>query len=316
MAIARSILASSPPPGDPRLITLYRSAMLELAARAEEHLIRNAAKISAESYRRRLLIREIEQILMQIDEGAAYWIAENIPEAYARGVRTAGQGLKEIGAGTGSVIDPKVHQEAVQVLVEDGQVLLAESAEYMGRQYRRMVRRTQLKAGQDQLIKDRVALGIAEGKARREVSREITQGLIDNLKEKPLVINGRSYDPRKYAEMVARTMTVEAQTAGTVNRMLDTGHDLVMVSAHGAEDGCSFYEGKVFSISGTSDTYPGLDALPNGGPPFHPNCRHTVVPYVDKFASGAEKRRAEGVPDETLNTSYNEVEKLYRKQAA
>ena len=316
MAIARSLLNGLPPDHSAKLVTLYRSAMLELSSLAEQRLIHDATKISAEAYRRRLLLREIEQILMQIDEGSAYWIAENIPKAYLRGARIAEQGLSEIGAVTGSVTAPLVHQEAVDVLVEDAQTVLAQSVDGIQSKYRRMVKSTQLKAMQNQLIKDRVALGITEGKARREVSREITQKLIDELKDKPLVINGRSYDPRKYAKMVTRTMTAEAQTAGTVNRVLDAGHDLVMITSHGAKDGCGYYEGKVFSVGGTSDKYPGLNELPNGGPPFHPNCRHTLVPFVDTFASGAEKRQAVGVPSGALNQTYAEVEKLSRKQAA
>jgi len=47
---------------------------------------------------------------------------------------------------------------------------------------------------------------------------------------------------------------------------------LVMITSHGAEDWCRFYEGKVFSISGASKDYPPLSEAPNGGTPFHPRC--------------------------------------------
>ncbi len=85
-------------------------------------------------------------------------------------------------------------------------------------------------------------------------------------------------------------MPREAVTAGTVNRNLEAGNDLVMVTSHGARDGCQFYEGKVFSISGTHPTYPPLSSIPNGGPPFHPNCRHNLAPFVEDLASHPEQR--------------------------
>jgi len=314
MVIAINQVGAQPPPLDPGLVALYKRAALELKDRARMRLLGDARTLTAEARRARLLSREVAQILQELDEDAAQWIAENIPKSYLRGVRTADLGFGEIGMmGTGN-IQPLVHREAIQALVDSVQDDLLDKSERMERGYRTLVQRTQLRVAQDKLITDRVALGIAEGKARREVSREIKAKLIDELGDAPLMINGRSYDPKKYAEMVTRTMTAEAQSAGTVNRVIEAGHDLVMVTAHGAKDGCGFYEGKVFSVSGTHPSYPPLDSAPNGGPPFHPNCRHGLAPFVEPLASGAEKRRAKGVPKAALDKSYAEVEKLANKR--
>ena len=110
-------------------------------------------------------------------------------------------------------------------------------------------------------------------------------------------------------------MTREAQTAGTINRVVEAGVDLVMVTAHGAQDGCGFYEGKVFSVSGGHDKYPSISDLPNGGPPFHPNCKHSLAPFVEDLATGAEKRRGAGTDPAALGKSYGEVEKLAKARS-
>lgn len=314
MAIARSTINGPPPPVNMALAEFYRNGVRELRERAVQRLVKDTRKLSPTARHARALMREVAEILQDLDEEAAEWIAKEIPKAYLRGVRTADLSFGEIGLSTQPGLRPLVHREAIEVLVNDLQDDLGEVPIRIGKNYRTLTRRTQLQAAQDKAITETTARGILEGKQRREVSREIRMKLIDDLGDAPLVINGRSYDVGKYAEMVARTKTAEAQTAGTVNRVIDAGHDLVMVTAHGADDGCSYYEGKVFSISGTSEKYPALDSLPNGGPPFHPNCRHGLAPFVDDLASGAEKRRAKGVSDAVLGKPYGEVEKLYKNK--
>jgi len=288
---------------------------LELKERAVKRLVRDQRTLTAEAGRARLLLREVAEILEQIDEEAATWIAENIPKAYLRGVRNAELGLSEIGLKSLPKIDPAIHREAIQALVDTAQDTLAEAGEGVRKGYQRLVRRTQLTAILDKKITEQTALGVGAGKARREVSKAMLQTLVDELGEKPLVINGRHYDPKKYAELVARTQTADASKAGLVTRMVDAGEDLVMVTAHGATDACGPFEGKVFSISGTSEKYPALDRLPNGGPPFHPNCKHRLAPFIEDLASGAEKRRGAGLAESNLDKPYAQLEKEHRKAA-
>lgn len=287
MTIALSQIRGPQDPDYGGLAEMYRRVMLELKERAEMMLVRDPGRLAAEAYRARALEREVAQILQELDEDSAAWIAENIPKNYLNGMRRAQLGFSEIGVGAGEVT-PLVHQEAIQILVNDLQDDLLDVTERMQRGYRNLTRKTQLTALQDKAIADKVARGIAEGKARREVSREIKRQLIDEYADK-ITINGKQYRIDKYAELVARTRTAEAQTGGTINRVLDAGEDLVMVSNHGCDcDVCAPFEGKVFSISGTSTRYPRLTVAP----PFHPNCKHGLAPFIERLASGAERRRA------------------------
>jgi hypothetical protein len=97
---------------------------------------------------------------------------------------------------------------------------------------------------------------------------------------------GREWDLDRYAKMVARTTTREAVVEGAKLRMAQHGIDVARVSTHG--DSCQIcapWQGRLVSLSGATDSQLGepvatLDALPNGGPPFHPNCKHVLVPDV------------------------------------
>ncbi len=313
MAIAQSILrqpAFEPPLGP--LIKFYRRALLELKGTAVQRLVRDQRVLTAEARRARLLIREITGILNDLEGQRTVWIAENIPKAYLKGVRIANQGLSEIGYRATSAFDPNIHRAAIELLIADIQEDFGSADTEILKGARRVLRRTQLRAVTDKAITERIAQSTAQGSGRRALSKQIAQRLVDDYGEKPIRINGRSYKIGPYAELVARTKTREAASAGTINRVVEAGLDLVMITAHGAKDACGFWEGKVFSITGESERYPSLDTVPNAGPPFHPNCKHSLVPFVESLASGAERRRARGVPSASLGKSYGDVEKLVR----
>jgi hypothetical protein len=92
-----------------------------------------------------------------------------------------------------------------------------------------------------------------------------------------ITINGRDYNLKSYAELVARTRMRESQTEATKELAKQFDNDLVQFSKHDnpCED-CAQYEGEVFSLSGDSDEY---DKLPEEAePPVHPNCEHNLNP--------------------------------------
>ena len=120
----------------------------------------------------------------------------------------------------------------------------------------------------------------------------------------------------KYAELVARTKTREAVTRGSINRYIEAGQDLVIITNHGTDcEVCKFFEGKVFSISGTHPKYPPIDQLLNGGPPFHPNCLHNIAPFVEDLASETEKRIGAKIDKRVLGKSQKEIARLGRVTA-
>lgn len=89
-----------------------------------------------------------------------------------------------------------------------------------------------------------------------------------------LEINGRNYQPGKYAELVVRTESRAAHSKATINRLVSNGWDIVQVTSHSTScDVCSQFDGNKYSISGNDANY---DILPEE-PPFHPNCQHLIT---------------------------------------
>ena len=54
--------------------------------------------------------------------------------------------------------------------------------------------------------------------------------------------SGRMWRMTTYSEMVARTTIQEAHTQGTLNRLSEQGHDLIIVSRHRSHANMGFWE--------------------------------------------------------------------------
>jgi hypothetical protein len=114
--------------------------------------------------------------------------------------------------------------------------------------------------------------------ARGSISRQIRDYLLSKLEGEDFIrINGRRYNVRDYAELVARTRMREAQTEAVKEMMRQFDNDLVEIPPHDSPcaEICAPYQGQVYSISGTHPKYP---LLPDGGPPWHPNSEDVMNP--------------------------------------
>ena len=102
---------------------------------------------------------------------------------------------------------------------------------------------------------------------------------------------------RSYANLVARTQVAEAHRVGTLTRLKQNRVNHVKISQHVQQklDECTPFAGKVFFIGDGVDPlgFPRLTSIPNGGPPFHPNCKHVIIPFVVAFKSGANIAEAQ-----------------------
>lgn len=122
------------------------------------------------------------------------------------------------------------------------------------------------------LLKKAVSVDWAEASlARNTVSKQIKDYLLSKLGGKDFItIRGRNYNVKDYAELVARTRMREASTEATIAQCKQYDNDLVEIPSH--ENPCELcdeYVGNIYSISGETEGY---ELLPDGGPPWHPNC--------------------------------------------
>jgi hypothetical protein len=133
--------------------------------------------------------------------------------------------------------------------------------------------------------------------ARKALMRDLTKDrTVARLIEKGGVAfvdrAGRGWTLESYSDMAVRTVTREAVTQGALARMAAHGINLARVSRHAdACIVCKPWEGRLVSLDGQTADYEGeavtdLASLPNGGPPFHPRCRHSLQPVsvrLDQF---------------------------------
>lgn len=126
----------------------------------------------------------------------------------------------------------------------------------------------------------RVNAGVAPGAARTKALARFRERVLD----RPATVIGasgkaRHYDIAYYTVAVATSGYVQATNLAPrlLSQLADL--DLVRVSSNPSMHGdyCDEYAGKVFSLSGAHPRFPALDSTPNGGPPFHPWCTHTLT---------------------------------------
>lgn len=200
--------------------------------------------------------------------------AEVVREAYLDAAAETVQTLTRMGLNNALGNGPN-DDLVLRILMENATSKLGEASVTVGRRAEDGLRKAALEQ-------------ISEGTARGDSVAQTTKRLTADLEQRGLVgtrnngaklvrVNGRNYQANKYAEMVVRTTAREAHSEAVKQRLQENNMDLVEVSRHTDTDGpdiCNDYEGKVFSLTGKTDGYPVLPL----SPPFHPNCRHVLLP--------------------------------------
>jgi SPP1 gp7 family putative phage head morphogenesis protein len=284
------------PTGPPRLPpgvgqnTEQLKRLYKNAARAIEKELQDAALTSFRKFRLGQHKRQIEAIIAALNKGAVDLADKMIGPSYETGAKLSADALVEQGleaAASGVDMGSRIHTAAVSAIADQMKLDLIAGNTGMGDAAIRILRRTQQKAIEEKQVQDMIAKGLVQGETRREVSERLAEKLKKELGDgMKLVVNGRKFDPDYYAELVARTMTREAVTAASVTTAGEFGVYLFQVSVHDnpCEAICAARQGKVYStVDGAG--FPTLDRRP----PFHPNCRHVLVPYVPASDEEEEK---------------------------
>lgn len=256
-----------------QLRSLYRSQQTKLSALVNSGELTEFSRTRAEE-----ILKQVDQIVMTLNRGAAKWADSSLPESYVRGVDLAAERLKALNVTRFVSRNALIHTQAVSVLINDVTVDMISSNEGIRKFFNRFIRQSQQRIIEDQAISKIVAEGLVSGSTRRTVSDTVLRELRQKMRnEQFLSINGRNYRPDSYAEMLARTRTREATSQGSINTALRYGVDLVQIDAHAEVcEFCQQFSGRVYSISGGDPDFPTLKEKP----PFHPNCICVLVPVT------------------------------------
>lgn len=254
-----------------QLIAMYRRTAKRLRVQIAADL--RSDRIGTAVYRtRQLQAIRVELAALAIKTRASP--VELVMRAYDRGAAIvdviSGQ-ITQRDALTARYAFTGTHTRAPRIIATNLALRLDDVRVVVGRAAEDVYRRAALEA---------VGEGIIAGDTRRDVSRAIAQRLTREGVTGFVARNGARWQLDTYVEMVARTTTREAVTAGTRERMTQTGQDLVTISDHATEtELCKEFEGKTYSLTG--DT-PGYDVLPDQ-PPFHPRCLHVMTPAAENL---------------------------------
>ncbi|WP_278308216.1 phage minor capsid protein [Carboxydocella sp. ULO1] len=153
---------------------------------------------------------------------------------------------------------------------------------------------------------------MASGTTIKDMKQRVIQRLLDQGQTAFVDKLGRKWRLDSYAEMVARTTTREAASAATINTCREAGLDLVKITTHYPTcEKCAPLQGKVFSISGQDKRYPKL--TDEYRPPIHPNCRHTLQPYVRELDPDADKVQKYSNTSLTKDPRSEEEKQAYKE---
>jgi len=285
-----------------QLIELYRWGFEQIL----QIILTKEAKGQAISYWKDML-KEVYDILNQLDKETQKWVQQVIGQVYSQASAETWAYLNSLGMVVKE--NPsfaQVHQRAIDVVAQNMVMSMHESFQFIGRRINDTFRQVTL---------EETGRKLASGTTIKDMKQRVIQRLLDQGQTAFIDKLGRKWRLDSYAEMVARTTTREAASAATINTCREAGLDLVKITTHYPTcEKCAPLQGKVFSISGRDKRYPKL--TDEYRPPIHPNCRHTLQPYVRELDPDAEKVQKYSNTSLTKDPRSDEEKKAYAEITA
>lgn len=264
-----------------RLIQFYSDAESEILDEINRALLRGNKTEYLNGMR-----DNVQAILKDLKAGSRTWCEEAIPRVYLKGMQAADAQMDALGTKLKAGF-AAIHQQAAQVLADSAYNRFDDVAQTIGRRIDDIYRTMAL---------ENIKGTVAGYKNWQQVAKNYREQLATNGVTGFKDAKDRKWNMRTYAEMVARTTTMEAHLQGTVLRLQEHGHDLVKVSTHaGACEKCAPWQGRILSLSGTSETHPSLQDAKDAGL-CHPRCKHAYGLYID-FSEEAPGKDASIKPE-------------------
>jgi len=243
-----------------RLIRIYESGDRKIQAEINRVLL-----AGGDPAYYRAVHRNIKAARNTLLVGGREWCDDVIPFLYREGVQF-GDSMAfstHLIGGFGTL-----HQEAIHVLAESTYSRLVGVDLTIGRQVDDLFRALQLEYTQSTVL-GIDSVDTAARRMRKDLASRGVTGFIDRA--------GRQWNMASYARMSVHHATMQSFRSGTVNRLLEHGYDLLVVSQHlEACPKCIPWEGRTLSITGETPGYPTLEEARAAGLE-HVGCRHSLT---------------------------------------
>ncbi|AYP68819.1 minor capsid protein 2 [Bacillus phage vB_BpsM-61] len=214
-------------------------------------------------------------------------IGGDLARAYMDGLSSADPLMKQVGKDvTVSGINQAYHIAAVDQIVGDTMTDLNAAI--------RTAKRDSIEKIDQVLdgVKNEIGKGLIMGEGSLVASDRVMEQFASNGMTSFITSDGKALPLDFYAQTVTRTKYRQANTDGACNRYREAGVYHVQVDETGSTcPVCSLYEGMVIALDEEH-----AEGFPVGGidvplPPYHPNCEHTVRPYMMEYHSTADIER-------------------------
>ena len=238
--------------------------------------------------------KTINEIVLKFRNNSGKWVNDEISKAYILGIKSADFEIKSIGGNLKSsneIINGAALIKAPPPITPipeiPGQILLnfkgySAHTEFFGvfrgaAYYSLEDKPLQIMRKANDIYR-KIAVEVGEQSFKEGniiTRRQLSQKLLDEYAKRGLQCitykDGRVFSIDSYCEMLGRTLTGRCALQASINRYVEKGYNLGIVSAHfRACDLCTPFEGTILSMDGQDKRYPSIwDAETQGL--FHPN---------------------------------------------
>jgi len=223
----------------------------------------------------------VNNLIRKLNRSALRWAKSAIPEAYKESYGISKTRLEILGKKRSGQFDPQRHRYAIMDYIDmtSNDLIRANMSIkqnvatylYLARQASMGLSQIQAFSYEDEeaineMIQDAIERGERPGYATNLIRSYFQSKIGDG---QFILINGRNYNLKYYARLVARTRMRKTQTEAVKRTCEQYDNDLVFWEYHaGACDLCIPLMGQVYSLTGKNPNYP----LLTEEPPIHPQC--------------------------------------------
>lgn len=266
---------------------------------------KDLADLQGDLRRKAILARQIKTLLKRLDsEEVLEALGRPLGDAYEDGYRMP---LEGEGDGSGTTASTSLDTDRIRNLAKTMTEPLRKAMN-SAKSPLPYVASKLLSEDERKALIETVIEGTARGLTTKKIAKLLLdRGIVKAVNAKDLdrgpvvIIGGRPYPADRYAEMLARTTTYWASNRGAMDRAEEAGVGTVFVAVSpGSIDFCLDLEGKVYALNESAASkyeVPLLADTPNGGPPWHPNCRHAMAGFVPRKA---DKGKLPTPPEDSL----------------
>jgi len=346
---------------DKVLLEFYKEAMEKLARSVEVNVFGVPA-----SPRHLVLLAEARRIIVELDKASELWANQLVRKAYDKNVKFVNDFLRAKGFSRSQLNAARdwavVHEEEIALLLNDPTngitPRLKRVSKQLGQSIETYVAQNKLLLRQNRLIRENVAMNVFMGEGSGAARNEILDAMLAkgkppksfmgldswrggqaarSLIEAPYLTVVTKNGPRRmhifdHVQMTATTTENQIRTTARNNRTREMGITLVRITPNPPLTPCvcSLFAGRVFALdpdTAQKTGFPLLSNTPNGGPPFHPYCTHSTMPFIpaveseaavkDSMKNGDKKGTRTlrgGLPKALEGTNFTEAQRYFNKR--